>query len=91
MATIDVSGLIAAVDKSVGVKASAVTLINTFAAKVSEAVAAALAADDAADQGSIDAANAAISSEVARLTGSADELAAAIANHSSPPVGPGTP
>ena len=83
---VDLSSLIAAVDKSVGVKASAVALINGIAGKISEAVAAALAADDAADQGSIDAANAAIAAEVSRLTGSADELAAAIANHSTPPV-----
>jgi hypothetical protein len=82
---VDISSLVAAVDRSVGLKASAAVLIREFAANITAAVAAALAADDAADQGSIDAANAAIAAETAKLTGASDDLAAALSNHSTPP------
>ena len=86
MAALDLSGLIAQVDRSEGIKASAVTLIIGFAAKIAEAVAAALLADDAADQGSIDAANAAINEVTAKMLASDTALAAAVANHSTPPA-----
>lgn len=79
--TLDLSSLVAAVDRSVGVKASAVTLIEGFVARITEAVRVALEADDNADQASFDAAKAAIDAEAAKLTTGADALAAAIANH----------
>jgi hypothetical protein len=60
------------------VEASAVTLINGFAASVTAAVTAALEADNAADQTSIDAATAAIEATRARFAASEDALGAAI-------------
>lgn len=81
---VDLTALTAAVDRSVGLKASAATLIHEFANKIQEAVAAALAADDAADQGSIDAANAAIKEVESKLNLGSDQLAAALASHPAP-------
>lgn len=80
--------LIAAVDRSVGLKASATELINGFSAKLSAAVAEALAADDAADAGTVDAVNAAIANVTTQATTASDALAAALANHSAPPPTP---
>ena len=67
--------------------ASAVTLINGFAAIVTQKFTEALAADNAADQGSIDAATAAIAAATAEMTGSTGELEAALLANS----GGGTP
>jgi hypothetical protein len=64
---VDLTGLIAAVSEAETVDASAVALIEGFAASVSAAVTAALEADASADQASIDAANAAIQGEVDKL------------------------
>jgi hypothetical protein len=75
---VDLSGLIAAVTEAETVDASAVALIEGFAASVTAAVTAALQADDAADQGSIDAANTAIQGEVSRLVASKAKVATAI-------------
>ena len=87
MATpINLNALIAAVDASEGVKASATTMITGFADIVKTAIDAALAADDAADEGSITAANEAIDAATQKMLASDTKLAAAIANHSTPPV-----
>lgn len=76
--TLNLDALVAAVNENDTLDASAVTLIEGIAAKISEAVAAALAADDAADQGSVDAAQAAIDATVAQLVASNQKLAAAL-------------
>lgn len=60
------------------VEASAVTLINGFAAEVAKAVTDALTADDAATQTTIDAANTAIAAVKDRFTASAGSLGAAV-------------
>jgi hypothetical protein len=60
------------------VEASAVALFAGFSAQIQQAVAAALTTDDAADQGSIDAANQAISAVTARFQTSAAALGTAI-------------
>lgn len=75
---LDLSQVTAAIEKAKTVQASAVALINGFAAQVTAAVTAALTADDAADQGSIDAAVAAINQTAADLNASSDALGAAI-------------
>ncbi len=81
MAEIDVSNLVAAVERSVGLGASAATFIRQTAAIIAAAVADALEKDDAADQGTKDAVTAAINAEVARLTAASDDLAAALASN----------
>jgi len=60
-------------------EASAVAFINGIASQIQAAVTAALTADNAADQNSINAANAAIAGVTARLNSSAAILAAALA------------
>lgn len=82
----DFSKLQAAVDAAktqvtatVGVEASAIALINNFAEATKKAVTDALAADNAADQGSIDAAVAAITDTQAAFADSANKLGAAVA------------
>jgi len=60
------------------VEGSATVVLQGFAAQVTTAVAAALAADDAADQGSIAAANTAIAAVTARFVASAGTLGNAI-------------
>jgi hypothetical protein len=62
-----------------GTEGSAVALIQGFAAQVSAAVAAALTADAAANQGSIDAAQAAIDTVTARFVASGKALGDAVA------------
>lgn len=62
-----------------GVEARATALINGFAAQVTKAVTDALTADNAADQGSIDAAVAAIASAKDAFNTSASALGAAVA------------
>ncbi len=81
---INIDALAAATDRTVGLVASAVTFITNSGEIMKKAVADALAADDAADQGSIDAANAAIDAVVAKQTASADALAAALASNPTP-------
>ena len=60
-------------------EAGAVALIKGFSASLQKAVADALAADDAADAGSIQAANDAIAAVTARFQASAAALGAAVA------------
>lgn len=81
---IDLTQLLAAVEKAKGVAASAVALINNFSQQTAAAVTAALQADDAADQGSIDAAVAAINATAADLTASSTALGDAVAANSTP-------
>jgi hypothetical protein len=77
---INIEALIAAVDRAVGLQESAAAFITNSGELMKKAVADALAADDAADQGSIDAANAAIDAVVAKQTASSDKLADALAS-----------
>jgi hypothetical protein len=81
---IDTSALEAAVTDAEGVQASVVAFIEGFSSKISDAVAAALAADDAADQGSVDSANAAIAGVTDRVKAVAAGLAAAINTNPTP-------
>ncbi len=74
-----IAALTAEVARTEGTEDSAATLINGFAAAIAKAVADALAADDAADQGSIDAANQAIADVTARFVAADDKLGQAIA------------
>ncbi len=74
-----IDALTAQVEKTKGTEQSAIQLISGFAAKVTDAVTAALTADNAADQGSIDAAVAAISTVSSQFQASADDLGAAVA------------
>ena len=74
--------------QTVGTEDSAEVVINGFSAQVSTAVAAALADDDAADQGSIQAAQAAIATVTRQFTDSSAKLGAAI---SANPGTPGSP
>lgn len=74
-----VSDLTTQVAATEGTEASATILINGFAAQVTKAVTDALTANDAADQTSIDAANAAIAGVAARFKASAESLGAAVA------------
>lgn len=85
---IDLTDLLAAVTKAKGVNDSAVALINNFATIAAQKVADALAADDAADQGSVDAAVAAIKDAAAQLNASSDQVATAVAANSTPTGGP---
>jgi len=62
-----------------GVTASAITLIQGFAASVQAAVDAALLADNAADAGSITAANDAIATVLGRFVANRAALGAAVA------------
>ena len=73
-----VDALVAQVQATKGVQASAVALINGFAAIVTSKVAAALEENDAADQTSIDAATAAIEAARVEATDSTNALGAAV-------------
>lgn len=75
---IDTATILAAVEKAKTVQASAIALINGFKDKVIAAVTAALEADDAADQGSVDTAVAAINAAASDLNTSSDALGAAV-------------
>jgi len=74
-----IAALTAQVAKTEGTEASAGALITGFSEAIKKAVADALAADDAADQGSIDAVNAVIDEVTARFVAADDKLGAAIA------------
>lgn len=76
--------LVAQITKNVTVEGSATDLINGFAAAVTKAVTDALTADNAADQGSIDVAVAAIEGVRASAVDSADRLGAAIVANTPP-------
>ena len=79
-----VAALTDQVEQTETVEGSAVTLINGFAAEIQKAVTDALTADNAADQGSIDAANAAIAAVTARFNASAASLGAAVSANTPP-------
>lgn len=81
---INTADLEAAVTEAEGVQASVVAFIEGFAAKIQTAVSEALAADDAADQGSVDAANAAVASVTDRVKAVAAGLSAAINTNPTP-------
>jgi hypothetical protein len=83
---IDLSGLTAQLAKTKGVNASVKAFIQKILGDTAKAVADALAADDAADQGSIDAANAAIAAVTAEYAGESDALASAIVTNPGPPT-----
>ena len=74
-----IDALAAQVAQTETLEGSAVALLNGFSTAVQKAVADALAADDAADQGSIAAAADAISATTARFTASGAALGAAVA------------
>lgn len=67
-----------------GVESSATALITGFSAQITKAVTDALTADNAADQGSIDAANAAIAAVTERFNASAAALGAAVTANPAP-------
>lgn len=79
---IDLSGLTNQVAQTEGIEASATALINGFAAAITKAVTDALTADNAADQASVDAANAAIEAVRARFEASSKTLGDAVAANS---------
>lgn len=81
---IDTTALEAAVTEAEGVQASVVAFIGGFSGEIAKAVADALAADDAADQGSVDAANLAIAGVTDRVKAVAAGLAAAINTNPTP-------
>ena len=74
-----IDALTAQATATVGTEDSAEVVINGFSAQVSKAVSDALAADDAADQGSIQAAQAAIAAVTKQFTDSSAKLGAAVA------------
>jgi hypothetical protein len=73
-----VTELTAAVTENETVDASAIALINGFSDAVKTAVTEALEDDDAADEGSIQAAKDAIAAVTARMTASSAKLGAAV-------------
>ena len=80
-----ITALTAQVTKTEGTEASAGALIAGFSAAIQKAVADALAADDAADTNSINAAAQAITDVTARFAAADDKLGAAVAAN-APPV-----
>lgn len=76
---IDTAALEAAVTEAEVGEASVEAFIQGVGDKIAAAVAAALTADNAADQGSVDAANTAIQATVDRLKANSAKLAAALA------------
>jgi hypothetical protein len=88
-----VTALTAQVQNTEGTEASAIALINGFSAAAQKAVADALTADDAADNGSIQAANDAIAAVTARFVQSGSALGAAVAagGPNTPPPPPPPP
>lgn len=79
---IDLSALVAEVTRAQGVAASAIALINGFAARIQAAVDTALAADDAADEGTAQAVREAIAGEAAKLSEASAQLESAITANS---------
>jgi hypothetical protein len=82
-----IDALTAQVTQTTTVEGSAVALLNGFAAQIQEKVQAALDADDAADQGSIQAAAAAIDGVTQQFVASATALGTAVVAN-TPPVPP---
>lgn len=83
---IDLSALTQAVTDTETVDASVIALLQGFAAATQKAVADAIAADDVANQGTADAAKAAIDAVTARFVAANTTLSAAItANTPSAP------
>jgi hypothetical protein len=78
--------LVAAVTRAVGLADSATAFIVNAGELIKDAVRVALEADDAADEGSIAAANEAIDAEITKITSADDRLAEALAAGS--PVDP---
>ena len=89
--TAQIDALSAQAARTVGVEASAKQIITGFSTAITKAVSDALAADDAADQGSIDAAKAAIANVTTQFSASADDLGAAVAANPGPPPPPPPP
>ncbi len=84
-----ITALTTQVAQTEGTEDSAVALIQGVSVAITKAVTDALAADNVADQGSIDAANAAIATVTARFTASAKKLGDAVAaNNPTPPIEP---
>jgi hypothetical protein len=83
-----IADLTAEVAEDETVESSAVTLINGFGAAVTTAVTAALTADAAANQTSIDAANGAIAAVVGRFVAARTPLAAAVVANTPAEVPP---
>lgn len=79
-----IDALTTQVEATKGVEASAKALIVGQGEATKAAVAAALAADDAADQGSIDAASSAIDGVTQQFAASAADLGAAIPANPTP-------
>lgn len=75
---IDLSALEAAVTEAEAGATSVEVFVQGLGDRIAKAVADALAADDAADQGTIDAANNAIAAEVARTKAASARIATAI-------------
>lgn len=80
-----IQDLVAQANVTVGAEDSAEVVIAGVADQITKAVTAALAADDAADQGSIDAATQAIAAVKAQFLASSDKLGAAIASTNPTP------
>ena len=76
---IDTQPIVNAVTEAEGVKDSVLAFISGVGTKISEAVTAALIADNAADQGSVDAANAAILAVTDKLKANSAAIVAALA------------
>jgi rhamnogalacturonyl hydrolase YesR len=74
------------VARTEGTEASAGALIAGFSAAIQKAVTDALVADDAADNGSVQAATQAITAVTGRFAAADDKLGAAVAANSGPPV-----
>lgn len=80
---VKIEGLIAEVARQKGLKDSLIALVNGIGPRVQAAVTKALEEDDAADQGSVDVANAAIDQAMTDIKSNNDEFAAALANNPS--------
>lgn len=80
-----VAALTNQVNATEGTEASAVALINGFSQQIQKAVADAITADDAADQGTLDTVNQAIADVTSRFAASGQKLGDAVA------ATPGTP
>jgi len=80
-----VTALTAQVERTEGVEASAIALLQGFAQEITKAVDAALAEDNAADEASVIAANEAIAAVTARFSSSSEALSAAL-EVNNPPV-----
>lgn len=88
---VDLTAHLAAVTRATSLAAGAIGLIQSIGPLITAAVTEALSADDAADQGSVDAAVAAIQTTIndhtSALQASSDQLEAAITAN-TPPAAP---